>query len=173
MKFLIPLVLALVGLVGGAAAGYFLKPAPHLEPAPCLDEHGAAQPPEACASEEELAMLGEPTEEADGLTAYVDMERQFIIPLVAEGRVDALMVMTLAIEVDSAAYEEVALKKPKLRDAMLKSLFDHAYSGGFNGDFTAEYVMRDLRRSLIAASRRVAGEPVRNVLVTDIIKQEQ
>ena len=67
MKMLLPVLLALVGLVGGAAAGWFLKPAPPVEDA-CVDENGEALDPEACAdmkAQAEEEALAEPAPAAE------------------------------------------------------------------------------------------------------------
>lgn len=175
-KILIPLILALFGAVGGAAAGYFLKPPP--EPEPCLDEHGAEIDAENCAPEIDENALGEPYngeggEQDENASEYVELDRQFIVPVVDEDRVASLIVLTLSIEVEPGKVDAVFAREPKIRDALLRTLFEHAYTGGFDGDFTADYVMKDLRRNLLIAARKIGGGAVRDVLVVDIIKQAQ
>lgn len=174
MKTILPLLIAILGLVGGAAGGWFLKP--HGAGPACVDEHGVEQPPEACAPRVDEEALSEPTEEppdAESASQFLEMERQFIVPLIEEGEVTSLVVMTLSLEVAPGHLEDVETRKPKLRDSLLRALFEHAYAGGFNGDFTAEYVMRDLRRALLKAARLTAGKHVRDVLIADVIRQDQ
>ena len=191
MKLLLPVLLAVIGLVGGAAAGWFLKPAPPPEPEVCLDAGGAALPPEACPKPEaaaDEAAQGEPTPEAEGSqgeptpeaegdptdkSEFVKLERQFIVPVMADQKVAAMAIVGLSVEVAPGHVEDVLSREPRVRDALLRVLFDHAYSGGFNGDFTAEYVLRDLRRNLLTATRKVAGPNVRDVLVEEIMRQDQ
>lgn len=175
MKLLLPVLLAVIGLVGGAAAGWFLKPAPPPEPEICLDASGAETPcPEAAPDEE---ALGEPTPEAEGdpkdKSEFVKLERQFIVPVMAEQKVAAMVIVGLTVEVAPGHVEDVLSREPRVRDALLRVLFDHAYSGGFNGDFTAEYVLRDMRRNLLVAARKVGGPSVRDVLVDEIMRQDQ
>jgi len=180
MKLLLPVLLAVIGLVGGAAAGWFLKPAPPPEPEVCLDASGAELPPEDCPEHKaaaDEAALGEPTPEGEGDPAdkseFVKLERQFIVPVMADQKVAAMAVVGLSVEVAPGHVEDVLSREPRVRDALLRVLFDHAYSGGFNGDFTAEYVLRDLRRNLLTATRKVAGPNVRDVLVEEIMRQDQ
>jgi len=180
MKLLLPVLLAVIGLVGGAAAGWFLKPAPPPEPEVCLDAGGAALPPEACPKPEaaaDEAAQGEPTPEAEGdptdKSEFVKLERQFIVPVMADQKVAAMAIVGLSVEVAPGHVEDVLSREPRVRDALLRVLFDHAYSGGFNGDFTAEYVLRDLRRNLLTATCKVAGPNVRDVLVEEIMRQDQ
>lgn len=179
MKLLLPVLLAVIGLVGGAAAGWFLKPAPPPEPEVCREASGAELPPEDCPAPEAGAeeALGEPTPETQGdpkdKSEFVKLERQFIVPVMADQKVAAMAVVGLSVEVAPGHVEDVLSREPRVRDALLRVLFDHAYSGGFNGDFTAEYVLRDLRRNLLAATRKVAGPNVRDVLVEEIMRQDQ
>ena len=69
--------------------------------------------------------------------------------------------------------ETILAAEPKVRDALLRTLFAHAYTGGFEGDFTAEHIMRELRKNMLVAVREVVGPDARNVLVQDIVKQSQ
>jgi hypothetical protein len=178
-KILIPAVMALLGLVGGAAAGYFLKPAPEpAAPEPCLDDHGVEQPAEVCVEAEAAAHAptGEGYEEGEdpeNASEFVKLERQFIVPVVSDDKVASLIVATLSVEVAPGHVEDVMAREPKVRDVLLRTLFEHAYTGGFAGDFTAAHVMRELRKNLVAAARKVAGPEVRDVLVVDIIRQDQ
>jgi hypothetical protein len=177
MKLLLPILLAVIGLVGGAAAGWFLKPAPPAEET-CLDENGAPMDPEICAekkAEEEDAALAEPAPaEPDGPPPeFFRFDRPFVVPVMADQRVGSLIVASLSLEVETGKLDAVNGREPRIRDAMLRVMFDHAYEGGFNGDFTADYVMKDLRRNLLTAARKVAGSAVRDVLVIEIFRQDQ
>lgn len=181
MGKLLPVILAVVGLVGGAAAGWLMKPPPPVEATPCLDAEGREVPPEkvaeVCPPEAGTAEpAGEeepPAPDPAAVSEYVKLDRQFVVPVMKDGAIDALMVLSLSVEVAPGTVEAVLSREPRVRDALLRALFDHAYSGGFDGDFTAEYVMRDLRKGLLKAARSVAGPDVRDVLVADIIKQQQ
>jgi flagellar basal body-associated protein FliL len=168
--------MALTGVVGGAAAGWMLKPVP-TAPEPCLDAHGVEQPAEACAPPAEAADASGDGYAEDGDPAnaseYIPLERQFIVPVVSADKVASLVVVTLSIEVAPGHVEDVMSREPKVRDALLRTLFEHAYTGGFHGDFTAAHVMRELRKNLVTAVRKIAGPEVRDVLVTDIMRQDQ
>ena len=175
MKILLPVLLGLVGFVGGAGAGWWMQPKPEPDEMTCVDEQGEERVGEICveiAEKAAEAAKGEAEDASD--SEFVELERQFIVPVVSEDRVASMMVLSLDIEVAPGNVEAVFRQEPKLRDAMLRTLFEHAYTGGFNGDFTAERRMKELRRNLLIAAREVAGEElVRDVLVSDIIKQDQ
>jgi len=51
-------------------------------------------------------------------------------------------------------------------------MFLHANSGGFDGQFTSSEAMKDLRGSLLEAARKVIGDDIYSVLVTDILRQD-
>jgi hypothetical protein len=176
MKLLIPILLAVLGLVGGAGAGWYFKPAPIPVAEPCLDDDGRELPADACAAVQEDADPGQPeAAPAQGPDAsqFITLDRQFIVPIVAEDRVSAMMVLTLNLEVAPGKVERAFRNEPKLRDALLRALFEHAYTGGFNGDFTAEHVVRELRSNLLKAGREIIGSDLRNVLIADMIRQDQ
>ena len=171
-KIVLPMLLAILGFVGGAGAGWWMKP-PEDEPLHCIGQDGEELVGEICEETlaEEEADPGEPTGAED--SEFLTLDRQFIVPVVSNDRVASMMVLTLNIEVAPGAVEDVFQQEPKLRDALLRALFEHAYTGGFGGDFTNERVMRELRRNLLIAARSVMGDDARDVLVADIIKQAQ
>jgi hypothetical protein len=167
---LIPVILALVGLGGGVGAGLFLRPAPAAEdhaaegadPAKA-GEHGADADGEAAAED------GEPEE---GAPEYVKMNNQFVVPVVEDGLVAAMVVLSVSIEVEAGNTETVYQREPKLRDVFLQVLFDHANTGGFSGSFTDGANLIFLRTSLKEAAVLVMGSAVRDVLITDIARQD-
>lgn len=161
---LLPLLLILVGIGAGTGAGLFLRPEPqedsaaecscahtaHLNEAPVGEVHGGE-------GEE-----GAPTEE------YVKLNNQFVVPVVEDERVESMVVLSLSVEVSAGRKEEVYAREPKLRDAFLQVLFDHANMGGFRGTFTNANSMDLLRRALRETGRKVAGDLVSDVLIMDI-----
>jgi len=162
MGKILPLLLALVGLGGGVGAGLFLRPA--AEPANQTIEAGGGDP-KAAATVEEIAAT-------EGAPEYVKMNNQFVVPVVDEGRVAAMVVLSLSLEVEAGNTEAVYQREPKLRDAFLQVLFDHANVGGFSGSFTDGSNLVVLRTSLKEAASLVLGTVVKDVLITDIARQD-
>jgi flagellar protein FliL len=170
---LFPILLALVGLGGGIGAGYYLRPAQET-------------PDHADVSGEDLAKAGEHavasdsgTEAADheddgeeGAPEYVKMNNQFVVPVVENSRVAAMVVLSLSLEMEAGNTEAVYQREPKLRDVFLQVLFDHANIGGFSGSFTDGSNLVVLRTSLKEAAALVLGTAVRDVLITDIARQD-
>ena len=151
-KFL-PILLLLVGAGVGVGAGMALRPT---QDPP--DEHAAdAKPP--------------PVEKSEDLE-YVKLPSQFVVPLMEAGRVGALVVLSLSMEVPMGQTDGVHAREPKLRDEFLRVLFDHANTGGFRGTFTDSANLVVLRRALLEAARKVMGDDVQDVLITDIVRQD-
>jgi hypothetical protein len=131
---------------------------------PCGDGHGL----EPMAAAEDI-----PAEPVSlDSREYARMNNQFVVPVVMNDRVSALMVLSLSIEVETGGQEAVFSHEPRLRDAFLQVMFDHANIGGFNGAFTASSNMRILREALQDAADRVMRGHISDVLIVDIVRQD-
>jgi flagellar basal body-associated protein FliL len=151
MAKILPILLMLLGLAGGAGAGFMLRP----DPPEAVEEADAKAPPQAEAAP----------------SAIYDLDGQFLVPLVEDGRVVSLVVVELALQVDEMAQDSVAAKEPLLRDRLLQILFDHANVGGFDGLFTSNNNMTLLRRVLLEEAGQVMQEGVvQEVLITNILR---
>lgn len=103
---------------------------------------------------------------------YARLNNQFIIPIVEGGRVVALIVMSLNVEVTPGNAEAVFAAEPKLRDGFLQNMFNHANIGGFSGNFTQGTNMRNLRNDLLQTAQNILGSAVTDILITDIVRQD-
>jgi hypothetical protein len=189
MKKLLPVLLLLAGLGGGAGAGLMLKPASPDACAPAegeahaageamagADGHSeedgqtaaAASTAAECPPPEDAHEEADPAEKPD----FVALNKQFVIPVLDGARVKALVVASLAVEVDPGLTDTVFALEPKLRDAFLQVMFVHSHSGGFDGEFTSGRVMADLRARLVEAAKEVLGGVLRDVLITEIVRQD-
>lgn len=149
-----------LGLVGGLAVGHFLAPPP-----PESVEAGDQ-------TETSEKALPKPPKLDLGKTDYAKLDKHFIIPVVEEGAVSALVVVTMAIEVDTENRDLVFEHEPKLRAEFLNVFFNHAQSGGFSGVFIQTQLMNDLRASLNAAAQSVLGDVASQVLITSLTRQD-
>ncbi len=187
MKKLLPVILAVVGLATGTGVGLVLKPKPP------ETSSGKAAPDKVAAAKDAAPKSGtKNVTKAKGapdiktLTAenplpknaqkktvdYVKLNNQFVVPVVDKEKVAALVVMSLSVEVRTGNSDKVYRQEPKLRDAFLQVMFNHANSGGFDGDFTNGEKMKDLRESLFLAARKIVGKVISNVLITEIVRQD-
>lgn len=177
MNMLIPLILLLLGTGAGIGAGVFLMPAPKEVPAagaeldaegnPCGDPAMAAP-----AVAEAPAAAEAPPLPPQSEREYAKMTNQFIVPVVTEGKVSAMVVLSISIEAIPGSQEAIFQHEPKLRDAFLQSLFNHANTGGFADNFTSSGNMTTLRNALRIAAQDVVGDRVTDVLIVDIVRQD-
>lgn len=164
---LLPLLLPLLGLAAGVGAGLMLRPPPE-EPAAAsagdgqVSDGAAADAPKHDQAEAEPAVPPE----------YAKMANQFVVPVLEDGRVVSMVILSLSIEIPPGSAEQVYAREPKLRDVFLQVLFDHANAGGFRGSFTDGANMVVLRRALHEAARAVLGESALDVLITEIVRQD-
>lgn len=149
IKKLLPILLGLLGLGIGIGAGIFLRPPS--EPAPVV-----AQAPL------DPALVPE----------YVKLANQFIVPVMVKGKVGAMVILSLSLEVKPGSTVEFYNVEPKLRDVFLQVMFDHANSGGFSGSFTDGANLLLLRKSLLEAAKGVLKDMVSDVLIIDIVRQD-
>ena len=177
MKKLLPLILALIGTGAGIGAGIFLAP-----------EHTSEADPEQNATAEEHTEeaahhddVENPAEEnhseeeghdEDGEAEFVRLNNQFIVPVLVDGHVASLVVLSISLEVEAGSTEAVYSAEPKLRDEFLTVLFDHANAGGFSGAFTSADKMRALRNALEEAAHSTLGPTIKGVLIQDLNRQD-
>lgn len=161
MRRLLPVLLAFIGLGLGAGAGFMLHPAPE----PAADH---AEPPAEPPAHANPAAHGETGGSAD----FVKLNNQFIVPIVKSGKVVSLVILSLSLQVAAGEGPKVYAAEPKLRDAFLQVLFDHANAGGFNGNFTEGDKLQILRDALREAAVKAMGPSVTDVLIVDIVRQD-
>ena len=186
MKKLLPLLLLIAGLGAGVAAGKVLGP-PAAASADGAGGHGEASGDDAHG---EADGHGAPDAKAadakhgsghggghgagmDGSeTEYARLNNQFIVPIVKGADVTSMVVLSLTLEVVPGGTETVFEKEPRIRDSFLQVLFDFANMGGFDAAFTEVGRLTVLRRSLHEAAAKVLGADVKDILITDIVRQQ-
>jgi flagellar protein FliL len=164
MRRLIPVLLALLGLAAGLGAGFVLRPAP---PADAAATDLAAAPPPGSGLQAPATLAPRP-EGAE----VVRVPNQFLIPLIGEGRVRAMVVLAVALELAPGHGLDMQRDEPRLRALFLQVLFDHANLGGFDGVFTSGEQLLALRRTLLETARSEFGSVVHDVLIVDLVRQE-
>jgi hypothetical protein len=154
---LLPVIMLLLGVGAGVGAGLFLVPT--LEP-----ETGEAKP--------DVEQHADDAEHQETVSEFVKLNNQFVIPVIDDQRVSSLVVLSLSVETRVPMRDVVYEREPKLRDAFLQVLFDHANMGGFDGSFTKSEMLAILRNALKDVARKELGDDVQNILITDITRQD-
>ena len=103
---------------------------------------------------------------------FAKLSNQFVVPVMEKGRVSAMVILSLSLEVRNGTTSLAFAAEPKLRDVFLQVLFDHANTGGFTGAYTDSANLLLLRKALLEAAMGVLKENVSNVLIVDIVRQD-
>jgi len=167
MNKILPVLLLLAGIGAGIGAGIMLKP----ETSDMVSNDPGIEASEHAAQDDNYDTSQDSQDQSD-MPEYVELNNQFVVPVVRDDRVDSLVVVSLGVEVDPGAETDVYRREPKLRDVLLQVLFDHANVGGFHGRFTDGNTMDTLRVALTEAAQSVVGQTVRGVVITDIARQD-
>jgi hypothetical protein len=170
MAKLLPILLILLGIGAGAGAGFALRPAP--EPEPVAMGEDVAKDGDGDGEKKQAKPAKKDEKGELSIPAFVKLNNQFIVPVVKQDDVSALVVLSLTLETDEGSTDQLYNLEPKIRDTALRVLFNHAYAGGFDGHFTAPMKMDMLREALMEAVNVVASDTVTDVLITDIIRQD-
>jgi len=171
MRLILPLILLLLGAGGGVGAGLLLSGPASEDPAEeaPAEEEPPAEDEDAAADETDPPRV----QQTGNNTEYVRINNQFVVPIVRNGAVRSLVVLGLAVEVDTGQSGEVFSRELRLRDSFLRVLFAHANVGGFDGRFTEAEALAPLREGLLEAAEQILGAPItHDVLVTDITRQD-
>lgn len=177
MLKLLPIVMLVLGAGAGVGAGLFLQPKAEVdEPHAPAQDHAETtheDPHHAPSSAQAASHNDADTHSSQDPTLdYVKMNNQFVVPVVTSERIESLVVLSLSIEAEPALREAIYAREPKIRDAFLRVLFDHASIGGFQGIFTRSKNLDILRTMLTEAAQHEFGHGVRSVLIVDIARQD-
>lgn len=183
---LLPVLAVGAALLGGAAAGDWLRSAPTDTPvAPDTDEAGDVPAADgaplidadtqAASAQAPAAEVGHPSETDRRSVdfAYMEFPQQFFVPLVRNGTLRSVMILNISLELPDEIAEAAYRQENRLRDAILRALLIHANSGGFDGNFTADAHVDLLRQTLLQTARTASGLQVSGVMIGDIARQDQ
>ncbi|MBV1927127.1 MAG: flagellar basal body-associated protein FliL [Rhodobacteraceae bacterium] len=155
LKKIIPVLFLLIGIGVGVGAGIFLGAG--------KTEHSDEQTQHVPTDSHNT-----PVDEPE----YVKLSNQFVVPVVSGEQVSALVVLTLSLETVPGMTETIYSREPKLRDAFLQVMFDHANMGGFDGSFTSSNTLDILRTALREVAQLEFGNDISNVLIVGIARQD-
>lgn len=168
MRKILPILIATLGVGAGVGAGLALR-----SPAPSevtLVQNPCGPDPNAAEHQSAKHNIAQPAKAED--QEYVKLNNQFIIPVVEKGKVSSMVIISLSLEVAKGQKESVFAREPKLRNAFLQVMFDHANIGGFTGAFTNSGNLNVLRSALLEVGRDAIGHAITDVLITDIARQD-
>lgn len=157
LKKVMPILALLLGLVGGAASAVLLAPSD--TELPVAGEHIAAND-----------LGSDHTDQGD--LEIVKLPSQFVVPVIIDNRVRAMVILTVALEVAAGDGDTVRALEPKLRDEFLAELFNLAAMDGFRDELLTRQTLELVKRALTERTREVIGTKTVNVLITDMARQD-
>ncbi|MDA7964360.1 flagellar basal body-associated protein FliL [Ruegeria sp.] len=165
IKKLLPIIFLIVGFAAGAGGGIML-----MSPDKDMPKDEAAK--EKPKKEKSAKSKKKSKDDKASAYEYLKLTKQFVVPVVADDEISALVTMSLSIETKPGIEEAFYAIEPKLRDGFLQVLFDHANTGGFDGAFTQSSNLKTLRKSLLEVARKDLGEDVSRVLIMSVARQD-
>lgn len=176
IRKILPILLPVVALIGGIAAGTVLQPGgsdsggAH---AAAADAHGDAHGDDHGGGHDDAAAHasdGHGGAEGDG-PGFFTFPSQFFVPLARNGDMGAMIILTLVLETKASKVESLEKQEHRLRDALLRQLLIHANTSGFDGNYTVDRNLERLRTDLLRVARGATDIPIDAVLIQDIVRQ--
>lgn len=164
LKKIMPLLALILGLAGGGAAAIFLAPPPDDQP---MSQNEATTPDAQSETSSDDLQDG-----ASDSFEIVKLPSQFVVPVIMDNRVRAMVILTVALEVEVGQGDRVRALEPKLRDEFLAELFSLAALDGFKDEMISRKTLELVKRALSVRSSEVLGLQNVNVLVTDMARQD-
>ncbi|WDI31545.1 flagellar basal body-associated FliL family protein [Hyphococcus flavus] len=174
MKKLLPIIIILVAGIAGGGGGYFFKLQASQGGG---EEHAAADGEHGEKSDDghgdkkdkkKKKKKGGHGEADTSSTVYMKFGRQFVVPVVQNGKPRSMMIMDINIEVDSEQGETVYAYEPRLRDAILSHLIMKAGDGDLPLMLEDTAVMEKTKAEILAISKTIIGDGALQVLIQDI-----
>lgn len=187
MKHIITAIIAVVCIVAGGVGGHFLKssggPAEAATAKPgdghgddghgAKDDHGKKAEKEKPKGDKH-AKSGEHGKEsaASGSVAYYKFSREFVVPLIENGRVSSLVILNINLEIDASASGKLFSMEPALRDNIMTTLISLANDGRTFQTLSNIESYESMRALVLMNLRKSVPDGIRNVLILDMARQD-
>jgi flagellar basal body-associated protein FliL len=188
MKHLITAFVAIACIVAGGVAGHFLKSgsggghaaavetAANGEPGDHGDDHGtdhgSSGHAAASGGGHGNAAATKGGSGASSTTMYYRFSREFVVPLIENGRVASLVILNINLEVDAAISGTLFSKEPALRDNIMTTLIALSNDGRTFESITNVENYESLRAMVLMNLKQVMPTGINNVLILDMARQD-
>lgn len=189
MKNIITAIIAIVCIVVGGVGGSFLRsmssgssePKAHAEK---TDEGGHGEKKEEGHGEKKDDHAKKPEKKdahgADphgggGATSeviYYKFTREFVVPIIRNGRVSSLVILNLNLEADASISQKLFEMEPKLRDNIMTTLITLSNDGTTFESMTSVENYESIRSMVLSNLKSVVATGINNVLIVDLAKQD-
>lgn len=191
MKNIIAAIIVIVCIVAGGVGGNFLRsmssgPSDHGEKAekPAKDSHGekkddghAEKKKDDHGKKPEKKKDSHGSDDHGGDSAesevyYFKFTREFVVPIIREGRVHSLIILNLNLEADGSIASNLQSMEPKLRDNIMTSLITLSNDGTTFESITSVENYELIRSTVMDNLQSVVASGINNVLIVDMAKQD-
>jgi flagellar basal body-associated protein FliL len=193
MKNIIAAIIVIVCIVAGGVGGNFLRsmssgPSDHAEKAekPAKDAHGEkkddghgekkkddhGKKPEKEKKKDSHGSDSHGGESAESEVYYFKFTREFVVPIIREGRVHSLIILNLNLEADGSIASNLQSMEPKLRDNIMTSLITLSNDGTTFESITSVENYELIRSTVMDNLQSVVASGINNVLIVDMAKQD-
>ncbi|MBI1255758.1 MAG: hypothetical protein GC196_15660 [Hyphomonas sp.] len=103
---------------------------------------------------------------------YYKFTREFVVPIIRDGRVSSLVILNLNLEADASIERELFDMEPKLRDNIMTTLITLSNDGTTFESMTSVKNYESIRSLVLQNLGSVVKEGITNVLIVDLAKQD-
>ncbi|MGJ8560755.1 MAG: hypothetical protein ACSHX3_11005 [Litorimonas sp.] len=107
-----------------------------------------------------------------GETDFIKFNRQFVVPVLKDNAVDALVLINLALEVPANKRDEMFRLEPRFRDGFIRELLQLSDDGYFDQELTSSDTYEILRETLSRAANDISDGGVNKILILDLSRQD-
>jgi hypothetical protein len=176
IKKLLPVIVILIAALLGGGGGYFAKmQTAKAASTDAAADHGDgsgdhAEADDGHGKKDKKKKKGGhgAAEEDTGATSFMKFSRQFVVPVVRQGKPKSMVILDINIEVDNSLDESVYTLEPRLRDALLSRLLALASEDMLPQMLEDADKMDVMKAALLETSRGIIGDAALNILILDI-----
>ena len=116
---------------------------------------------------------GHGAEETAPAADFMKFKRQFVVPVMKDEAVEALVLLNLGLEFEESKRDEIFRKEPRYRDAFIRELLQLSDKGFFNEEMTSPDTYEVVRETLLRAAKTVDEKGISDVLILDFSRQDR
>ncbi|WP_396272086.1 hypothetical protein [Hyphomonas sp.] len=138
------------------------------------DDHAGNKDEHAKKPDKKDGKHGKDGKDGDAAPAviYYKFTREFVVPIIRDGRVSSLVILNLNLEADASIERELFDMEPKLRDNIMTTLITLSNDGTTFESMTSVKNYESIRSLVLQNLGSVVKEGITNVLIVDLAKQD-
>lgn len=103
---------------------------------------------------------------------YYKFTREFVVPIIRNGKVSSLVILNLNLEADAEISQKLFEMEPKLRDNIMTTLITLSNDGTTFESMTSVENYETIRSMVLQNLKSVIASGINNVLIVDLAKQD-